>query len=118
MALQQQQQGKQWTHKSPDRAATTARIWPAELAISAAVGAVQNSTDISLIELNDKTNDERKGSTKAVAETEAGAEAEAKAKRKGKEDVNDGDGDGDDADNVVDKDKQCDNNSNSSSNKL
>lgn len=114
MALQQQQQGKQWTHKSPDRAATTARIWPAELAISAAVGAVQNSTDISLIELNDKTNDERKGSTKAVAE------AEAKAKRKGKEDVNDGDGDGDgdDADNVVDKDKQCDNNSNSSSNKL
>lgn len=67
---------------------------------------MQNSTDISLIELNDKTNDERKDSAKANDE-----------RRKGKDD---NDGDGDDADNVVDKDKQCDNSNNNSynSNKL
>lgn len=73
---------------------------------------MQNSTDISLIELNDKTNDERKDSAKANDE-----------RRKGKDDNgndNDGDGDRDDADNVVDKDKQCDNSNNNSynSNKL
>lgn len=66
---------------------------------------MQNSTDISLIELNDKTNDERKDSAKAKDE-----------RRKGKHDNgndNDVDGDRDDADNVVDKDKQCDNSNNS-----